>query len=127
MPRSKQALLSPRAASRNRLSTRNCAVFRLLAMIKPPRITPCSAIWRDGFNKWLTRLTLFGQVDRNVVDQPRAADPGGGEHRSEEHTSELQSLMRISYAVICLQKTKMCTTSDLNLLLHNAHTTHTLY
>src|SRR3546814_3309129 len=26
------------------------------------------------------------------------------EHRSEEHTSELQSLMRISYAVFCLQK-----------------------
>src|SRR3546814_4760662 len=28
------------------------------------------------------------------------------EHRSEEHTSELQSLMRISYAVFCLKKTK---------------------
>src|SRR3546814_4489823 len=28
------------------------------------------------------------------------------EHRSEEHTSELQSLMRISYAVFCLQKKK---------------------
>src|SRR3546814_19847412 len=27
-------------------------------------------------------------------------------HRSEEHTSELQSLMRISYAVFCLQKNK---------------------
>src|SRR3546814_4653758 len=27
--------------------------------------------------------------------------------RSEEHTSELQSLMRISYAVFCLQKTKI--------------------
>src|SRR3546814_3003394 len=27
-------------------------------------------------------------------------------HRSEEHTSELQSLMRISYAVFCLQKKK---------------------
>src|SRR3546814_10710184 len=27
------------------------------------------------------------------------------DHRSEEHTSELQSLMRISYAVFCLQKT----------------------
>src|SRR3546814_10822346 len=26
-------------------------------------------------------------------------------HRSEEHTSELQSLMRISYAVLCLKKT----------------------
>src|SRR3546814_4152811 len=28
----------------------------------------------------------------------------GGELRSEEHTSELQSLMRISYAVFCLKK-----------------------
>src|SRR3546814_8942605 len=31
--------------------------------------------------------------------------------RSEEHTSELQSLMRISYAVFCLQKKKINTTS----------------
>src|SRR3546814_4165089 len=29
-----------------------------------------------------------------------------GFHRSEEHTSELQSLMRISYAVFCLKKKK---------------------
>src|SRR3546814_1901973 len=29
-----------------------------------------------------------------------------GNRRSEEHTSELQSLMRISYAVICLKKKK---------------------
>src|SRR3546814_6600863 len=29
-----------------------------------------------------------------------------GSHRSEEHTSELQSLMRISYAVFCLKKKK---------------------
>src|SRR3546814_1035833 len=29
-----------------------------------------------------------------------------GEKRSEEHTSELQSLMRISYAVFCLKKKK---------------------
>src|SRR3546814_9681435 len=33
--------------------------------------------------------------------QPRAVCHDG---RSEEHTSELQSLMRISYAVFCLQK-----------------------
>src|SRR3546814_3017939 len=32
--------------------------------------------------------------------------PGGAAHRSEEHTSELQSLMRISYAVFCLKKNK---------------------
>src|SRR3546814_8745013 len=35
-------------------------------------------------------------------------NPGavGGDNRSEEHTSELQSLMRISYAVFCLKKKK---------------------
>src|SRR3546814_8878569 len=33
--------------------------------------------------------------------------------RSEEHTSELQSLMRISYAVFCLKK-KICTTLNNN-------------
>src|SRR3546814_7831945 len=34
-------------------------------------------------------------------------DPSGRESRSEEHTSELQSLMRISYAVFCLTKKKI--------------------
>src|SRR3546814_4609264 len=33
-----------------------------------------------------------------------ALDDQGGHDRSEEHTSELQSLMRISYAVFCLKK-----------------------
>src|SRR3546814_10832864 len=33
-----------------------------------------------------------------------ALGPGGLTRRSEEHTSELQSLMRISYAVFCLKK-----------------------
>src|SRR3546814_10044831 len=35
---------------------------------------------------------------------PAKHDLYGDEMRSEEHTSELQSLMRISYAVFCLQK-----------------------
>src|SRR3546814_2109945 len=33
-------------------------------------------------------------------------DLAEGKYRSEEHTSELQSLMRISYAVFCLKKKK---------------------
>src|SRR3546814_1969861 len=37
---------------------------------------------------------------------------GGG--RSEEHTSELQSIMRISYAVFCLKKTKPGRNTDTN-------------
>src|SRR3546814_6894620 len=36
----------------------------------------------------------------------RADDLAGPVERSEEHTSELQSLMRISYAVFCLKKKK---------------------
>src|SRR3546814_9323421 len=35
-------------------------------------------------------------------EESRAHSPA--DHRSEEHTSELQSLMRISYAVFCLKK-----------------------
>src|SRR3546814_6639736 len=46
---------------------------------------------------------------------------GGGEvgTRSEEHTSELQSLMRISYAVFCLKKKK--STNDNNHPQINTH------
>src|SRR3546814_7094254 len=39
---------------------------------------------------------------------------GGRRHRSEEHTSELQSLMRISYAVFCLKKKKNMSTTKSN-------------
>src|SRR3546814_3505026 len=48
--------------------------------------------------------------------------------RSEEHTSELQSLMRISYAVFCLKKKKVhITTSDSSetiVLIHNCTNTY---
>src|SRR3546814_9016649 len=37
---------------------------------------------------------------------PSCTDTLAGANRSEEHTSELQSLMRISYAVFCLKKKK---------------------
>src|SRR3546814_6319280 len=41
------------------------------------------------------------------------ADPRRFRARSEEHTSELQSLMRISYAVFCLKKKKKRETNDI--------------
>src|SRR3546814_6183099 len=52
--------------------------------------------------------------------------PADGDHvgRSEEHTSELQSLMRISYAVFCLKKKKkntFKTTSNNNIYRHNTN------
>src|SRR3546814_2512400 len=42
-------------------------------------------------------------VGRKIAGD-RHLDRDGAEIRSEEHTSELQSLMRISYAVFCLKK-----------------------
>src|SRR3546814_4473200 len=51
--------------------------------------------------------------DGGTADSCLRASPAGGQdesladlYRSEEHTSELQSLMRISYAVFCLKKKK---------------------
>src|SRR3546814_3915208 len=53
-----------------------------------------------------------GPLRAQPVPGGAAADRTGAEHeprrqRSEEHTSELQSLMSISYAVFCLKKTKV--------------------
>src|SRR3546814_6207636 len=44
--------------------------------------------------------------DHGLADVPGLVAAGDLELRSEEHTSELQSLMRISYAVFCLKKKK---------------------
>src|SRR3546814_8123996 len=49
----------------------------------------------------------FGQFPRRgIVAERNGGRPNGLPSRSEEHTSELQSLMRISYAVFCLKKKK---------------------
>src|SRR3546814_8364178 len=51
---------------------------------------------------------LLGKIDAQVGQRRlKGAGSGvvnGGARRSEEHTSELQSLMRLSYAVFCLNK-----------------------
>src|SRR3546814_9487673 len=44
---------------------------------------------------------FFRALDPDVEIEALVRD---GDHRSEEHTSELQSLMRISYAVFCLKQ-----------------------
>src|SRR3546814_9395039 len=51
----------------------------------------------------LARSGAFEGIDAALMVHPA---------RSEEHTSELQSLMRISYAVFCLKKTKHTQTTD---------------
>src|SRR3546814_8903775 len=55
-----------------------------------------------------TAATVEGAADGAMDAASGAADAAA---RSEEHTSELQSLMRISYAVFCLKKKKHSTTT----------------
>src|SRR3546814_3146883 len=51
---------------------------------------------------------VVGAVKDALTPNSDEAEPEAGEPpRSEEHTSELQSLMRISYAVFCLKKKHM--------------------
>src|SRR3546814_10074216 len=59
----------------------------------------------------LCRVSLRRHLDALAVD----------DERSEEHTSELQSLMRISYAVFCLKKKNNTT---ITLTLHHSYTDH---
>src|SRR3546814_3054339 len=54
--------------------------------------------FRDGL---LARLIEAPGVSAITIDEAHCVSEWG---RSEEHTSELQSLMRISYAVFCLKK-----------------------
>src|SRR3546814_7918323 len=49
-------------------------------------------------------IDAVGALVRHVGAEPAALAAAADAGRSEEHTSELQSLMRISYAVFCLKK-----------------------
>src|SRR3546814_7240219 len=82
-------------------------------LLPPERIT---ASWQTfaaedeallrGAGAAQTELAIAGLPDAVVGGMPAAGGIGRWRCRSEEHTSELQSLMRISYAVCCLQKKK---------------------
>src|SRR3546814_6238277 len=64
---------------------------------EPRRPIPRSASLRNG------RQTIRTAPGRRVP-LPETSGSAPNDSRSEEHTSELQSLMRISYAVFCLKK-----------------------
>src|SRR3546814_8712755 len=64
---------------------------------------------RNRSGRQLLRQACRVQASPPIRRRPNASidNPSlSGECRSEEHTSELQSLMRISYAVFCLKKKK---------------------
>src|SRR3546814_10771965 len=65
------------------------------------RVNDVAAGDADRARQPVEQPRMIGGVDRH-----HRRPPVGIDMRSEEHTSELQSLMRISYAVFCLKKKK---------------------
>src|SRR3546814_5783949 len=72
-------------------------------------IVKVQALAREGMSDAYLLMTNAGMSGRTRVALEKRLRAAGV--RSEEHTSELQSLMRISYAVFCLKK-------------KNTHTSH---
>src|SRR3546814_1835683 len=106
--------------------------FFFLMIRRPPRSTRTDTLF-PYTTLFRSRLSHSAGGQRRTERLLPARDDAGPGHqlravRSEEHTSELQSLMRISYAVFCLKKkkqqhvvykhipniqtTKVCTTSQ---------------
>src|SRR3546814_12222594 len=85
------------------------SIFFFLMIRRPPRSTRTDTLF--------PYTTLFRSRQRMAKFLPRSSSRWASKsaellsiERSEEHTSELQSLMRISYAVFCLKKKKKNTT-----------------
>src|SRR3546814_1516046 len=79
-----------------------------------------SGVERGGrLDQMLDDLTLVGGAKLALPEREVRGERGehrelaGEGLRSEEHTSELQSLMRISYAVFCLKKKKIKSIKDI--------------
>src|SRR3546814_2817972 len=83
-------------------------LFRSARLARRPRL--CGAVGELSRVGRL-RQRLHGEGRQEMVGNDarrpaRRGEMGDRQGRSEEHTSELQSLMRISYAVFCLKKKK---------------------
>src|SRR3546814_6536332 len=81
--------------------------FFFLMIRRPPRATRTDTLfpYTTLFRSMEVKID-FGPNSYWLKLVPTSDDTLFFEERSEEHTSELQSLMRISYAVFCLKKTK---------------------
>src|SRR3546814_1788234 len=128
-------------------------VFFFLMRRRPPRSTRTDTLfpYTTLFRSIRVRVGRYGPYIEDLAAEveegktpPRASVPDdvapdeltvdrARELRSEEHTSELQSLMRISYAVFCLKKKKKHKkhdNTDRNKQMHehdNTHDTNTDY
>src|SRR3546814_6632249 len=82
-------------------------MFFFLMIRRPPRSTRTDTLF--PYTTLFRSQSFANHRPHASVAIPPAHRKG---NRSEEHTSELQSLMRISYAVFCLKKKKKNTTKE---------------
>src|SRR3546814_4775001 len=107
-------------------STRTDTLFPYTTLFRSRRTRPArqrdqKARHHHHVTRFQERQKLWMAFAADAAElKPEYIGPGGierSEHaleqRSEEHTSELQSLMRISYAVFCLKKKKKNRTTQL--------------
>src|SRR3546814_7907681 len=90
-------------------------IIFFLMIRRPPRSTrtdtlfPYTTLFRSSGIPFGSSRNLRKKSSRSLPKSSistKSSPPQIVLHRSEEHTSELQSLMRISYAVFCLKKKK---------------------
>src|SRR3546814_4427071 len=90
------------------LHSRPCCFFVMIR--RPPRSTrtdtlfPYTTLFRSPQPLAPANVAWPRHAANASCGHPRTRYPEHAKDRSEEHTSELQSLMRISYAVFCLKK-----------------------
>src|SRR3546814_8991842 len=96
------------------ISTRTDTLFPYTTLFRSGQDRPVGLSRNRRRARRGDRRSCRGSPGRARPGEPRcrerqfgsAAPQPGRKFRSEEHTSELQSLMRISYAVFCLKKKK---------------------
>src|SRR3546814_10211608 len=99
--------------------TNKCCPSGQCNLIRTPRSGQGAARLQEGLHVRSSRDTSHWRFARSFACSRhvlRPTDPAAGPagtRRSEEHTSELQSLMRISYAVFCLKKKKKITQTSI--------------
>src|SRR3546814_8755868 len=92
-------------------STRTDTLFPYTTLFRSHK-GGCTALLANPFNRTLRKTAPHQGIDASANAQNQGTGAAGNQvisqkrYRSEEHTSELQSLMRISYAVFCLKKKK---------------------
>src|SRR3546814_9645011 len=82
--------------------------------IDPETVASMAAEVKEAKDRGLEICLVIGggNIFRGMAGAAKGMDRAQADYRSEEHTSELQSLMRNSYAVFCLKKKKKKNTTN---------------